>query len=520
MRSMSLKLLALPLFMGLAGNAIADGRQAIIIANRSYETLSNVSSATSALALSQDLRAAEFEVSTFSNLDARAMRRALTTMENAIETGEEILVILSGHIASSASGYWLLSTDAAQPSALMSGDNALSIDALARVMSASGGSAVLLFGDSKLSKLKAPQGVTVFSGDTSSLVSLVRDGLLIEGRSIANVSDSAARGVVASGYLPNNRAFLSGSTQTVALPDGISERDIEDFLFAKAKAENTEDALSEFLQRYPTGTNARAAQRLLSDLTRSPTDIAREVEIALHLTRSEKQTIQSDLTLLGYDTNGVDGIFGRGTRAAVARWQAANGLGRTGYLTQAQISLIQDMATDARQQVERNDAAYWRQTGRSGTAEGYIAYLNRYPEGIFADLAKQELGELQSASEARAWVNARQINTEDGYRAFLDEYPNGTYTDEAQARLAELAPVGPTQAQIDLAKSQEDKAMANPIFRVLAEQRLAAAGFGPGGIDGRFDDNTREAIFQYQQANDLLATGYLDVNSINRLLND
>ena len=38
------------------------------------------------------------------------------------------------------------------------------------------------------------------------------------------------------------------------------------------------------------------------------------------------------LTELGYDTNGVDGLFGRGTRGAIRGWQASEDLPSTGYL--------------------------------------------------------------------------------------------------------------------------------------------------------------------------------------------
>lgn len=520
MRPTPLKLLALPLFLSIAGAAIADGRQAVIIANRSYESLANVSGATAALALSKALRAADFEVSTFSNLDARGMQRAVSTIEDVMQSGDQILVLVSGQIVPSGNGHWLLATDATTPSALMPGDNALSLDALATALSGSGASAVLLAGDAQLRNMDVPQGVSVFSGDTSALTALVRDGLLMEGRSLASIADTAGRGIIASGYLPEGRAFLTSTTATAALPDGISDQDLEDFLFAKAKAANTETALSGFLQRYPSGANASIARNMLSDLTKSPTELARDVETGLRLTRADKQAVQSDLTLLGYDTNGVDGVFGRGSRSAIRRWQAANSVGANGYLTRAQISLIQDMANDTRQQGEREDAAYWRQTGRFGTADGYSAYLSRFPNGIFAQLAKQELGELQSANEARDWAQTRQANTADGYRAFLDLYPQSAYAPEAQARLDALTPSGPSQAEIAAAKAQEDKAMANVLFRVLAEQRLAGLGYNPGATDGRFDDATRAAIAGYQQANGLVATGYLDVKSLNTLLNN
>ena len=46
--------------------------------------------------------------------------------------------------------------------------------------------------------------------------------------------------------------------------------------------------------------------------------------------------MQAGLTQRGFDTRGVDGVFGQGTRNAIASWQRANDLEATGYLTAAQ----------------------------------------------------------------------------------------------------------------------------------------------------------------------------------------
>lgn len=42
------------------------------------------------------------------------------------------------------------------------------------------------------------------------------------------------------------------------------------------------------------------------------------------------------------------------------------------------------------------------------------------------------------------------------------------------------------------------------------EQQLAAAGFSPGPVDGRFDERTRRAVREYQRAKRLEPTGLLD----------
>ncbi len=51
------------------------------------------------------------------------------------------------------------------------------------------------------------------------------------------------------------------------------------------------------------------------------------------LSRDQRIGAQRALTALGYDTQGVDGVIGANTRAALRRWQLANGRLADGYLT-------------------------------------------------------------------------------------------------------------------------------------------------------------------------------------------
>ena len=51
------------------------------------------------------------------------------------------------------------------------------------------------------------------------------------------------------------------------------------------------------------------------------------------LSRDQRIGAQGALTRLGFDTKGVDGVIGANTRAALRRWQAANGRLADGYLT-------------------------------------------------------------------------------------------------------------------------------------------------------------------------------------------
>lgn len=63
-------------------------------------------------------------------------------------------------------------------------------------------------------------------------------------------------------------------------------------------------------------------------------------EATLNLSLEDRRAIQSRLSVLGYDTRGVDGVFGSGTRRAIRDWQTAQGDAVTGYLTAAQVRTL------------------------------------------------------------------------------------------------------------------------------------------------------------------------------------
>ena len=67
----------------------------------------------------------------------------------------------------------------------------------------------------------------------------------------------------------------------------------------------------------------------------------------LQLNRSQRQLAQSSLNLLGYSAGVEDGVFGKGTRAAIASYQRDNGQPSTGDLTRNQFAALQKVYQDA-----------------------------------------------------------------------------------------------------------------------------------------------------------------------------
>lgn len=112
------------------------------------------------------------------------------------------------------------------------------------------------------------------------------------------------------------------------------------------------------------------------------TDAAARAENMLNLTREDRIAVQQALVAAGYDTRGVDGTFGSGSRRAIRDWQAARGMAATGYLTAEQLRTLRSVG--------------------AGTATGTTGTTTTAAGATQADEARLALGEI-----ARAEVQAR-----------------------------------------------------------------------------------------------------------------
>lgn len=527
--------ICLALILTLAAAAAwADERAAIIIANRNYDNLRDVGEANAALTLSPELRRQGFEVLTYRDLAAGEMAAAAGEIAEALEGADRVLVFVAGQIASDGRNAWLLPVDAGQPGLLVPGQGGLSLGGLADLMAAQAGAAVLLVGEGRRAfaadaGIRAgfaldgvPQGVTVVSGGTAALAEMAEDALLAPGTAIAEAVSGG--GLTASGFVPRAQAFLPVEADGGAVA-GLSPTEVEELSFLKAREDGSEAALTDFLDRFPDGANASAARGLLAVLQLTPEEQARQEEAELGLTREERREIQANLTLIGHDTRGVDGVFGRGTRAAIAAWQAASGNPATGYLDRDQIAALEAQALEERERIERADAAFWRQTGALGTEAGYRAYLNRYGDGLFSDIAREELETIEeerrageAAAEAVAWEEAQAADTADAYRDFLAAYPDGAHADDAAARLEAIEESEGQEALIETAQEEERRLMGTSVARLLLERRLLQLGYDTGNVDGQIDRQTRRALRRYQRNEGLTVTGFADQATVNRLL--
>jgi peptidoglycan hydrolase-like protein with peptidoglycan-binding domain len=68
--------------------------------------------------------------------------------------------------------------------------------------------------------------------------------------------------------------------------------------------------------------------------------VAQAVEAALKLTMLDRQHLQAALGGLGFDTRGIDGIFGPRSRQMIAAWQKSRNDPPTGFVTAAQKAVL------------------------------------------------------------------------------------------------------------------------------------------------------------------------------------
>lgn len=68
------------------------------------------------------------------------------------------------------------------------------------------------------------------------------------------------------------------------------------------------------------------------------------IEEELGLTRTDRREIQRRLVLMDYNTRGVDGVFGNGSRIAIRQWQRDSDIPSSGYLDLNQLAALREMS--------------------------------------------------------------------------------------------------------------------------------------------------------------------------------
>ncbi len=543
-RFIMVRISTLVVFVSLAWPVAAQDA-ALVIGNENYRSGSDISAASDALDAADMLEGIGFRVRKGADLTVAQMRDLVRAYYGDAASPGRSVILLSGHFAQHGGETWFLGTDADAPGLADADAEGIPLGTVLEMAAERPGAAMVLLGteDRRLTlgrgliagigAIDAPQGVTVISGDAADIAAFASGILTRPGQSAAALA-ARAGDLSVTGFLGNAAPFL---TEAVAAPnDGgsaVAADQVERDLWETTRTIDTVPGYESYLRRYPAGLFADAARKAIA-AQNDPVARAKAVEDALGLSRDQRRQVQRDLSILDIDPRGIDGLFGRGSRSAISAWQQRNKYEGTGYITGEQMAVLAAQsekraaeleAEAAKRQIEqeRQDRLYWEQTGKAGDEPGLRAYIKRYPDGLFAELAQERLKVFDdqrkaeaAAAERAAWDKALAINTAAGFREYLAAYPNGAFADDAKQILEDM---GASEAD-QSAKRTEEALGLNEGLKRLLEQRLAALGLKPGKVDGRFDSDTRRAIRRYQQARGLPVSGYLNQQTVARLLVD
>ena len=151
------------------------------------------------------------------------------------------------------------------------------------------------------------------------------------------------------------------------------------------------------------------------------------VEEGLGLDRGARREVQEGLQAAGFDPGGADGMFGPRTRAAIRIWQSSRGTRATGYLDGASVAALRPSVAG-------------QPTFRQREPAGAVPPSSRSPAAPSAVSAAQQQPSPPSSSEAEVvfWQSIATSTNPAEFEAYLRRFPNGMFSELAQIRVEAL----------------------------------------------------------------------------------
>ena len=119
--------------------------------------------------------------------------------------------------------------------------------------------------------------------------------------------------------------------------------------------------------------------------------------------------------------------------------------------------------------------------------------------------------------EVAFWNSIKDEKNPSLFEAYLKRYPNGAFADIARITLGELKAAARTSPAA-LAPQTDDAAQINdPVLLNELRDRLYELNFDPGPLDGPLTDATRKAIQEFQQQINVPPSGIVTMSLLRRL---
>ncbi len=153
------------------------------------------------------------------------------------------------------------------------------------------------------------------------------------------------------------------------------------------------------------------------------------------------------------------------------------------------------------------EITYWNVIKSGGDKTYYEAYLRRYPDGLFADIARTKLDEIGSRSAPK---NTKATDSQDkpGFdKSLLTLLDPDAVKPDTDASKRSLTPEN-IETSLDLSKEDYQR----------VQVALNALGYDVGAEDGAFGSKSRAGLRKFQIRNRIEESGYLTDNTLQSLI--
>lgn len=235
----------------------------------------------------------------------------------------------------------------------------------------------------------------------------------------------------------------------------------------------------------PASVYKQTAEPAVSDL---PTPVKNEdsravSSIKIPLSKQEIRQIQARLKAAGFDPGPIDGILGPKTRAVLLRVQAG-------------CTIVNDLLATSDTEIFAQPAETLEAIGFANTlSKGKVQLLQKRLKAAGFDP-----GPIDGIPGAK--TRSAMARCKSGCTALEDFLRSSDERDSGQT--AEIQP--PPAFTSAKPTASVNKVFSNQEIR-LAQERLKAAGFDPGPIDGVLGPKTKAALDKYRSAHKLMGSG-------------